>query len=337
MNRKTETENRKPLVVAVDLGGTNFRLALVDSAGEILARHSFSTRSGQGRTALVRQISEAILALVEEQSAPLGAIQGVGLGIPGQLLPAEGRILFAPNLQELNNCPLGAELSQLLPWPVVLENDANAFALGEHWLGAGRGWPHLLGITLGTGVGGGLVLQGKIWQGNAVSVAEIGHTTIDPHGELCHCGNRGCLETLASANWTMAWVKNRLLDGEASNLRPRWKKAPDTLDARLLHRAAQEGDVLAQTAFGRVGKALGLAIANVVHLLGLPLVVIGGNFARTWDQFIEPLQRELDQRLTFFPRETLQIVPAVLGDNAGLLGAAKLALNGAIGLSNCQS
>jgi glucokinase len=220
---------------------------------------------------------------------------------------------------------LGPELAKRLPWPVALDNDANLFAWGEATMGAGQGEKNLLGITLGTGVGGGLVLGGKLWQGSRGTAAEIGHMTIEQGGERCNCGNRGCLETLASATWTVKWTAAQLAAGEESVLQPLWRQNPRELTARRIYQAAAGGDRLAQQAFGRVGRALGLAIAGVVHLLGIPLIILGGNFAQAWDQFIGPLEAELDNRLTFFPRAELRLRPAVLGDNAGLLGAARLA------------
>jgi glucokinase len=208
---------------------------------------------------------------------------------------------------------------------MFLENDANLFALGESWLGAGAGYPHMLGITLGTGVGGGLILNGRLWPGTAGTAGEIGHLTIDPEGKRCHCGNRGCLETVASSPWTVAWVKAQLAQGQSSWLRELWESDPDALRGEAVEAAARQRDPLAVRAFERVGRGLALAIADAVHLLGLPRVVIGGRFARAWDMFHLPLQEELYRRLTLFPPEAVSIVPAQLGDDAGLVGAARLA------------
>ena len=315
----------EPLVLAVDLGGTNFRLALVNPAGEIIQRYSRPTSKGEGSDVLVRKLAAAMLELAAEGGIPDARIQAVGMGIPGLVEPDRGRVVKAPNIPELDQVMLGPALGQLLPWPVVLDNDANLFAWGEAFLGAGRGEKNLLGITLGTGVGGGLVLGGKLWQGRKGTAAEIGHITIEPGGERCNCGNHGCLETLASATWTVKWIVAQLAAGEKSSLRPLWQQNPLELSAHRIYQEAVAGDKLAQEAFRRVGRALGIAIAAVVHLLGLPLIILGGNFAQAWDQFIGSLEEELDQRMTFFPRADLSLRPAMLGDNAGLLGAARLA------------
>jgi glucokinase len=313
----------EPLVLAVDLGGTNFRLALVNQAGAIIQRFSHPTPKGKGCDHLVRQLAAAMLEITGEM--PGSNIRGVGMGIPGLVEPDRGLVVKAPNIPELDQVFLGQELSRLLPWPVGLENDANLFAWGEAFMGAGRGARNLLGITLGTGVGGGLVLDGRLWQGSKGTAAEIGHITIEPGGERCNCGNHGCLETLASATWTVKWTEAQLAAGEESSLQAVWRQNPQELTARRIHQEAVAGDRLAQKAFQRVGRALGLGIADVVHLLGVPLIILGGNFARAWDQFIAALEEELAKRMTFFPRADLTLRPATLGDNAGIMGAAKLA------------
>jgi glucokinase len=211
------------------------------------------------------------------------------------------------------------------PWPLFLENDANLFALGEYWLGAGVGHPQMLGITLGTGVGGGLILNGRLWSGTVGTSGEIGHMTVDPDGKRCHCGNRGCLETRASGFWAVDWAKEQLAKGASSWLRELYEKEPEAITGETLVVAAHQGDPVARRAFVRVGTALGMAIANSVHLLGISRVVIGGRFARAWEVFEIPLQEELYRRLTLFPREALSVVPAKLGDDAGMIGAARLA------------
>jgi glucokinase len=225
----------------------------------------------------------------------------------------------------LNECSLVELLSPLVGWPLFLENGANLFALGEHWLGAGVGQEHMLGITLGTGVGGGLILNGQLWAGTEGTAGEIGHLTVDPEGRKCHCGNRGCLETMASAFWTSVWVKEQLAQGAVSWLRELYDADPDAIQGETLVVAALQRDPLAQRAFDRVGRSLGQAIAGVVHLLGISRVVIGGRFARAWAVFQFPLEEELHRRLTLFPPESVSVCPAQLEDDAGLVGAARLA------------
>ncbi len=311
-------------VIGVDLGGTNLRLGMVNRRGEILARREGAT-GVPDQPALVEALARELKALAAEASGRRVRLRGAGLGVPGRVLPEAGRVAFSPNLPALNECPLADLLKPSVDWPLWLENDANLFALGEHWLGAGAGAPHMLGITLGTGVGGGLILDHRLWTSPKGAVAEVGHITIDPQGRPCHCGNRGCLETLASASWTVVRVQEELAAGAASSLRHLWQQDPDTLTGERLADAAARGDSLALKAFGEVGRGLGQAIAAVVHLLGITRVVIGGQFARAFERFRVPMEEELGRRLTMLPPANVQIVPARLGDDAGLLGAARLA------------
>jgi glucokinase len=316
---------KAPSVVGIDLGGTNVRLALVSPGGEIIARWERATASMPNGDSLVNTLAEDLLNCSREAHSRGCDVKAVGLGVPGRILVQEGRIAFSPNVPALNDCLLAPRLQALVEWPIFLENDANLFVLGEHWLGAGAGHQNLLGITLGSGVGGGLILDGRLWAGSQGTSGEIGHITIEPEGERCHCGNRGCLETLASAFWTVDWVKNQLAQGAVSWLRELWEADPDALQGETLVVAALQRDPLALKAFDRVGRSLAVAIAGVVHLLGLSQVVIGGRFARAWEVFQLPLAEELHRRLTLFPAEKINVCPAQLGDDAGLIGAARLA------------
>jgi glucokinase len=316
---------KEPAVVGIDLGGTNVRLALVNVRGEILSRWERATASMPDQAALVATLA-GDLALAEETARARDLeVKGVGIGVPGRIKPDEGLVVFSPNVPALNECPLLALLAPQVDHPLFLENDANLFALGEHWLGAGAGHQHMLGITLGTGVGGGLILDGQVWSGTEGTAGEIGHMTVDPEGRKCHCGNRGCLETMAAASWTVVWVKEQLAQGASSWLRELYETDPEAIGGQTLVVAAQQADPLARRAFDRVGRSLGQAIAGVVHLLGISRVVIGGRFARAWGVFAYSLEEELHRRLTLFPPEAVSVCPAKLGDDAGLVGAARLA------------
>jgi glucokinase len=315
----------KPVVLALDLGGTNVRWALVDRQGDILGKWEGTTAAMPEQGSLIKGLAEMMLSSQEEAKAKGAQIQAAGFGVPGRVLPQEGLVAFSPNVPALNGCALIPSLRPEVPWPLSLENDANLFALGEHWIGAGQGYDQMLGITLGTGVGGGLILNGSLWQGTAGTSGEVGHITVDPEGEKCNCGNRGCLETVASGTWATAWVKKELSQGASSWLKELWQADPEAIVGETLVTAAKMLDPLALKAFERVGRALALAIADVVHLLGLSRVVIGGRFARAWEHFFTPLQEELYRRLTLFPPEGVSVVQATLDDEAGLLGAGRMA------------
>lgn len=312
-------------VVGIDLGGTNVRLALVSPEGTILSRWERETAASD-RSVLLSHLLADLAAAGEAARSQGLEVKGAGIGVPGLIHPEEGLVVFSPNVPALSRCPLLSLLAPQVDWPLFLENDANLFALGEHWLGAGKGRRNLLGITLGTGVGGGLILNGQIWAGPQGTAGEIGHMTVDPDGRKCHCGNWGCLETMASGFWTVAWVKEQLAQGASSWLRELYEADPDAITGQTLVVAAQQADPLARKAFDRVGRSLGQAIASVVHLLGISRVVIGGGFARAWDVFHYALEAELRRRLTLFPPEAVSVCPAQLGDDSGLIGAARLAM-----------
>jgi glucokinase len=316
---------KDPVVAGIDLGGTNFRLALINKPGQILSRWERATATMPDQAALIATLAADLLAAVQTAKEQGGEFVGAGIGVPGRVLPQEGRVVFSPNVPILNACPLIGELTPQVGRPLFLENDANLFALGEHWLGAGQGYQNMLGITLGTGVGGGLILNGRLWSGSEGTAGEIGHFTVDPEGARCHCGNFGCLETMASGTWTADWVKGQLAKGAPSWLQELYQVEPDAIQGDTLVVAALQRDPLAQRAFERVGRSLGQAIAAAVHLLGLSRVVIGGRFARAWEVFKFPLEEELHRRLTLFPPEALSVCPTQLNDDAGLLGAAQLA------------
>jgi glucokinase len=316
---------KQPVVIAVDLGGTNLRWALVDRQGKIMGRWERATASMPDQEALVNVLALEFSASGKAAETLQAEVKAVGLGAPGRILPEEGIVAFSPNIPFLNNFPLAANLKAKIPWPLVMENDANLFAFGENWLGSGAGHNHMLGMTLGTGVGGGLILNGRIWPGMAGTSGEVGHITIEPEGYKCMCGNRGCLETMASGAWTVFWVKDRLAQKEPSWLVELWEKDPDAIDGEILEVAAKMNDPLALRAFERVGKALGIAIADVVHILGINRIVIGGRFGLAWDFFHIHMEEEMYRRLTLFPPSRVSIMPARLGDDAGLLGAARLA------------
>jgi len=315
----------EPAVVSIDLGGTNVRLALVSPQGKILSRRERATASMPDQAALVATLAADLTRAGEAARESGWEIKAGGIGVPGRVLPREGRVVFSPNVAALNDCRLVERLAPLVNWPLFLENDANLFALGEHWLGAGVGHDHMLGITLGTGVGGGLILNGRLWSGAEGTSGEIGHMTVDPEGRKCHCGNRGCLETMASAFWTVTWVREQLAQKASSWLGELYAADPEAIQGETLVVAALQSDPLARRAFDRVGRSLGQAIAGVVHLLGISRVVIGGRFARAWAVFQFPLEEELHHRLTLFPQEAVSVCPAQLEDDAGLVGAARLA------------
>ena len=240
--------------------------------------------------------------------------------VPGAVDSDKAVVLQAPNLPSLINFDLKAALEQRLGWPVFLENDANAAAVGEMWLGAARGCRDVMSVTLGTGVGGGLILDGKLWRGSHGAAGEIGHATVDPvSGLKCKCGNTGCLELFASATAIVRMTRENL------SLFPDSRLKSEDLTAERVYDAGLEGDELALAVFKRFGMYLGIGLANVINLIDPEIIVITGGAANGWDLFSSEMYRQVEERVFRTTAQQVRIARAECGDNAGLLGAAWLA------------
>jgi glucokinase len=240
-----------------------------------------------------------------------GTVRGVMLGAPGIIARDQGTVVSSPNLPGWRDVPLRRLVAEAVGMPVSLENDANAAAYGEYWRGAGRGCASMVLLTLGTGVGGGLVLGGSLWRGADGMAGEIGHITIEPGGRTCRCGNAGCLETYASATGIVD--RYRELAG-----------TEEGASAERIHSRALEGDANARQAYREAGRALGLAFATLVNLLNLERIVIGGGVLPAWELFMPPAEQELRRRAFAAPAARVSFARAALGDLAGVTGAAGL-------------
>lgn len=316
----------RDMVIGVDVGGTHLRTALVDREGSILLRGRIETAAAAGVRETSERLSRECLALKDGAAALGGRVRAVGLGVAGKVDGATGKVIFSPNLRALDGYAVAPELAKAIGLPVVLDNDANVFGMGEARAGAGRGIENWLGIVLGTGIGGCLILKGDLWTGDGLGfVAETGHMIVDPAGPRCICGLRGCLEAHASGRALKEGVEKAAAKGAlgAGVLRDRLEAG--TLDAEAVHLAAREGDSLAKSLFQRMGWALGLAVANLFTVLGIRSAVIGGGVASSWDQFIGPLSESIDRHSCMFDVSEARILRGALGDDAALLGAGLLA------------
>ncbi|MFH0810680.1 MAG: ROK family protein [Pseudomonadota bacterium] len=299
-------------VVGIDIGATNTRAGLVALDGlKVIREERFVTRSAGGFAGFIERLY-ATLRLLEETPA------AVGIGVAGLVDSASGSVLYSPNLPGWRNAPLGPELSRLSGVPVWIDNDANMAALGEQRAGAAVGLGHLICLTLGTGVGGGLVLNGEIYTGARGQAGEVGHMVIESGGALCNCGHRGCLETIASATGLLRMAREGMAKGEETSL------APEDLSARSIAAAARAEDRFALDLYARLGRALGFVTANICNLLDLDAAVLTGGVAAAWDLFIPHLHSELE--LNLLPLKNFRVLRGTLGDTAGILGAACLAL-----------
>ena len=307
-------------VGAIDLGGTSVRAAVVDANGGIAGFVAGATEASQGPDAVIDRIVDVLHDSLARASATTSDLAAVGIGAPGPLDWATGVIHEAPNLPGWKEVPLAARIGDAVGLPAFLENDANAAALAEWQYGIGQGAMNLLYITVSTGVGGGLILDGELWHGAYGSAGEFGHMTVDFDGPLCDCGNRGCVEVIASGPDMAAWVAERITAGESSQLAGR-----SSLSGRDVVEAARGGDVLSVSALARAGRAVGFGVINVAHLVNLNAVVIGGGIANAGELLFDPLRATVRQHLLESTAPNLRLEPWSLGENVGLLGAAAAA------------
>jgi glucokinase len=330
--------------IGVDLGGTNLRIAAVNEQGELMEKVTLGTKTVLGRDHVLNEMGEAIRHTSDKYKRA-GELLGVGIGVPGIIDMQTGMMRESPNLPGWADYPVRNEIEKRLGAPVILENDANVAALGEKWLGAGRHVGDMAMLTMGTGVGGGLVLNGKIWHGMSGMAGEFGHMTVDPDGQLCGCGNHGCLEQYASATAIMRMAREMIATGDAPGLAKAASADPE-FSAREIYNLAIQGDEHARRIFRRVGRALGIALATMVNGLNLEMYVIGGGVCSAWEAFSPTVFEELRQRAMVYaataPADPLHmpsgasgqaepgtgrttiITRALLGSDAGLFGAARL-------------
>ncbi len=311
------TPDAPPPVGAIDLGGTNIRAAVVDAQGGLSGFVTRPTHASGGPDSVIDRIIAALHEALARAAAGLEDLAAVGIGAPGPLDWQAGVIHEAPNLPGWHEVPLVARVADAVGLPTFLENDANAAALAERQYGVGRGAMNMLYITVSTGVGGGLILDGKLWHGAYGSAGEFGHMTVDFEGPLCDCGNRGCIEAIASGPDMAAWVSEQIAAGRASSL-----SGQVDLSGRDVVEAAQQGDDVAVAALNRAGRAVGFGVINVAHLVNLDMVVIGGGIANAGDLLFDPLRATVESHLLESTAPHLRLEPWSLGEDVGLLGAA---------------
>lgn len=313
-------------VVGVDLGGTNVVVGAVPvSGGPPVGLQSRPTEGEAGPEAVVERIARMVARTLEEveertDRAP-EVVEGVGIGAPGPLDRASGIVVETPNLG-WRDVPLREMISGAVDLPAVLDNDANCATYGEWWRGAGRGAECLVGLTLGTGIGGGVVLDGRIHHGASDVAGEVGHMTIDFTGRRCGCGNIGCLEAYASGPNIAARVVEALEAGEESVLPELVDDDRDRITAATVYEALVLGDRLAGEIMGETARILGVGVANLLNVLNPDVVVITGGVTRAGDHLFAPLRKEVRRRAFRLASDACRIVPGELPETAGVVGAA---------------
>jgi glucokinase len=295
------------IVLAVDLGGTNIRMAAVSPDGSI---HHLARRKTPENVSPVQLVDlTELLAHECIANAPEKAlVKGIAFGSPAPAAKnSDGILTKLPNLPSLNGMNLATDLGERFSLPVTMENDATAAAIGENWLGASRNVHNSVMVTLGTGVGGGLIIDGEPYRGIDGTAGEIGHVCVEPGGHPCGCGSRGCIEQYASATAIVRMGREFGLTFDT---------------AQDIYIAAESGDEAARKVYVTMGRYLGITLAGLINVLNPEMIVIGGGTAAGWEAFIGPLKTEINERAFKTPTNRAELVRSSLGDNAGLLGVA---------------
>ena len=311
----------KKVVAGIDIGGTNISIAVAETGGEVVSKHQLPTQSSSGPFSAFDNMSEALEKMLAEEPFELEAI---GVGSPSPIDVRKGLIMSPSNLLEWSEFPIVNLLNDRFGVPVKLENDANAAAVGEYIYGAGRGHRNIFYLTVSTGIGGGIIIDGDLYHGVSTAAGEIGHTIIQPDGIQCNCGSRGCLETICSGVHIARRTRERLENGEASILSGMVSDT-DSITARTVVDAVRQGDPLATAIWDETCHFLAIGIANVITLVAPEIVIVGGGVAAAGDLLFEQLRERVPHFVSMVPADKIDIVPAQLGTESGLYGAVAIA------------
>ncbi len=312
-------------ILGIDVGGTNLVAGCVaDDGNRLVGLLSEPTRAEEGADGVVARmvaLARRSMAILQDE-VPRASISGVGVGAPGPLDTHRGIVLLTPNLGWVN-FPLRDRVADALQLPATLDNDANCAVLGEHWRGAAQGTRQALGMTIGTGIGGGLILDGRLYHGASDCAGEIGHTTIEINGRKCACGNYGCLEAYASGPAIARRAVEAVERGAESSLRELVEADPASVTAQAVYQAATAGDALAQEVVQDTARILGAAIANLVNVFNPEVVVVCGGVTLAGERLFAPIRREVVRRAFRPAVEVCRIVPGALTGSAGVYGAVR--------------
>ncbi|UFT97776.1 ROK family glucokinase [Radiobacillus kanasensis] len=313
----------KKFLVGIDIGGTSIKMAVFEDDGTIIDKWEIPTNKDNQGVSIPGDIWTSLENKLKEHSIDPKEVQGMGVGAPGFIDSDTGSIYEAVNIGWKKNFDLGKQLQALSGLPVFVDNDANLAALGENWKGAGNLAENLIAITIGTGVGGGIITNGQVVNGSNGTAGEIGHIMVEADGYACNCGRKGCLETVTSATGMVRQAKEKLKDNPNSLLKTPLEKNGD-LTTKDIFDAAKEGDAFSISIIERVADVLGLAIANVATIVNPSKIVIGGGVSKAGDQLLIPLRKAFDSFCLPRISEACEFRIAQLGNDAGVVGAAYL-------------
>ena len=319
-------ENADDLILGIDLGGTKILTAVANSQGKILSRDHSITPAKKGYEAVIQSILESAHRALEQANIAISALTAIGVGAPGISNPETGILFTSPNLPGWRDVPLRDIMQKRLGKKTFLINDANAAALGELYFGAARGARNFIYITISTGIGGGIIIDGKIYIGAIGAAGEVGHMTIDDDGPICNCGNRGCWETLASGTALAREAKHRIKEGVRTSILKYAEGDVERVTAQVIHNAAEQGDSLAKELIARTGYYVGVGLANLINIFNPELIVIGGGLSNIGDMLLGPAFKVAGERAYKEAFQAVRFASAELGRNSGVLGAAAFAL-----------
>ncbi len=309
-------------VLAIDLGGTKIITAIISDEGEVIAKEYCLTLADEGVESVIERILSAIDHILSLKGISSSQLDSISIAAAGVVNFNRGLITSSPNLPGWCDVPLRDIVKKKYRVDTFLINDANAAALGEHHFGAGKGVNNLVYLTVGTGIGGGIIINGRLYSGACGSAGEIGHMTIDVNGTRCNCGNVGCLETLASGTAVAKEATRRISQGEKSSLTEIVEGKIENITAEKVLIAAQDGDSLALEVITKAATCLGVGMVNLVNIFNPEMIIVGGGVAQMGDLLLDPARQVVRERAFQLPAQVVRIVPAQLGDNAGVLGAA---------------
>jgi len=324
--------------IGVDLGGTNLRIAAISTDGQLLEKITLGVKVALGRDHVIGEMCDAIRRLTDQYRGS-GRFVGAGIGVPGIIDMETGMMRKSANLPGWSDYPVRDVIEQKLGARVFLENDANAAGLGEKWMGAGRDVDNMAMVTLGTGIGGAIILNGKLFYGMNGMAGEFGHITVEPDGYPCGCGNHGCAERYASATGVVRMAREAIESGKAPAL-AKAASGDAEFSAKSIYNLAIQGNADAQAIYVRFGRVLGMMMADIVNVLNLDMFVIGGGVVSAWDAFAPTMFTEMRERSLVYAatdpeqKATAEVKPwtrkktiitqALLGSDAGLYGAARI-------------
>jgi len=322
---KNKIEHGKRHFIGVDLGGTKIASVLVNEDNLPLANVQMPTCPEEGQDAVMERIIASISELASKLPGGIDDVEAIGIGSPGPLDKELGTVVDAPNLK-WKDVPVTSTIHIATGLPVYLENDANVAALAENRMGVGRGTKNMVYITVSTGIGSGLILDGRLYSGTTGGAGELGHVTVVPDGPMCGCGNRGCLESLASGTAIAKRAREAATRTAGSGILSAAGGKIDNIDAVLVSSCAEAGDPTATAILRNAFEYLGIVVANIVNLLNVEMVVIGGGVSQIGGMLFDTVRRVVDLRAFPFMAKDAKIVPAALGVDAGMLGAACYAM-----------